>query len=427
MIQRRQAGAYWHSKSRGESLFGEESIKRDLVIEGAAIAVLCLFSWMYAAFFCLSRVLGYIADAMARAAFHNKYLDIEDAKIEAKFMEVALRDGLAPGHTAGYYMPLSSGLKGKFRANVARVVSDGMGEVTGFRPTEGEAQQSETAPEIAEPSPKIPKVDPYEEIRVSALSSVNRMMETGRAILATFRAKAVQYRRNALILLVVILTIWGGVFIVRSIQRHSAESVAASNTPAVTNSPSAGSPLVSAAAAVEAPGKPNPRQVSGKTRPVPADSTEYSKKLQEIVETDLLIQKRQEKEMAVKAIWETVDCQNEKLMKFARDCDQRLVANSNSISEVRMTHRRELHKKNDEARNFATYALFKENGYLARARESLKQRGTSPAFAPQTEREKLDASIAEMEKERLTISNRLNEVEAAISAAPAKMKLKIPW
>ena len=138
IIRKRQSGAYWHSKSRGESIFGYESAGRDIVIELVATVMLFVASPLYAVFFFISRGLGYISDAAARKMLYNKYLDIQDAKIEAQFMEVALREGLAPGLTAGFCARLPLGVKGEHRANVAKVVSDGMREIRGFRSPDGD-------------------------------------------------------------------------------------------------------------------------------------------------------------------------------------------------------------------------------------------------------------------------------------------------
>jgi len=123
--RRRASGELWHSKSRGESIFGTENTKRDLIIEGAIFLVLMFVSIPHALFFLLSRLMSYAADAMAQAAIYNRYLDIQDATIEAEFMERVLRGGLPPRKTAGLYGPLSRSITGERRANIARIVTGG--------------------------------------------------------------------------------------------------------------------------------------------------------------------------------------------------------------------------------------------------------------------------------------------------------------
>lgn len=145
--KRRFAGEIWHSRSRGESVFGSENALRDFAIEVVITGGLCFCSYYYAAFFALSRIMGYMADAAARAEFYNRYLDIQDAKIEAQYMETALREGLAPDHTLGIFNPLSRGFKGEHRANIARVVAAGQFGAT----------SADDAPLVAKPVPATPQ------------------------------------------------------------------------------------------------------------------------------------------------------------------------------------------------------------------------------------------------------------------------------
>ena len=123
--QRRRTGLYWHSKSRGESVFGYESKIRDLLVEVLVFVGLMYVSKIYGAFFLLSRLMGYAAEAAGNAAFYNRYLDIMDAKIEAENMEAALRDGLVPSKVGGFDRRLPAGYTTEQRANIARVVTGG--------------------------------------------------------------------------------------------------------------------------------------------------------------------------------------------------------------------------------------------------------------------------------------------------------------
>ena len=125
-IQKRQAtGVIWHSRSSGESLFGKENTTRDFIIELVVFIALFFVSFLHAGFFLLSRLMGYIAEASAQAALYNRYLDIQDGRIEAEFMETALRDGFPRKETAGLYAPLPSHIRGQRRANIARIVTGG--------------------------------------------------------------------------------------------------------------------------------------------------------------------------------------------------------------------------------------------------------------------------------------------------------------
>ncbi|HZQ48499.1 MAG TPA: hypothetical protein VFC07_15895 [Verrucomicrobiae bacterium] len=126
LIRRRQQnGEIWHSRSKGESIFGWENPIRDAVIEVVVFILLCFVSYIPAAFFAFSRLLGYAGDALALAMLYNRYLDIQDARIEADFMETALRDGFPPSRTAGLFRPLPRSFKGERRSNIARVVAGG--------------------------------------------------------------------------------------------------------------------------------------------------------------------------------------------------------------------------------------------------------------------------------------------------------------
>lgn len=125
-IQKRQAtGELWHSKCRGESLFGEENAIRDFTIEIIVLVLLVLISIPHAAFFLLSRLMAYMAEAAALNALYNRYLDIQDAKIEADFLETTLREGFPPRQTAGLYRPLPQRLSRERRGNIARIVTGG--------------------------------------------------------------------------------------------------------------------------------------------------------------------------------------------------------------------------------------------------------------------------------------------------------------
>ena len=65
IYRRRCAGDYWHSRSRGESIFGIEDPRRDFIIEIVAALVLWFVSPFFAGFFVLSRWMGYAAEAAA--------------------------------------------------------------------------------------------------------------------------------------------------------------------------------------------------------------------------------------------------------------------------------------------------------------------------------------------------------------------------
>ena len=73
----------------------------------------------------MERNLIHPAGPAAQAEFYNRYLDIIDGKIEARFMETALREGCPPSKTGGIYRPLSDAFTGERRANIARIVAGG--------------------------------------------------------------------------------------------------------------------------------------------------------------------------------------------------------------------------------------------------------------------------------------------------------------
>lgn len=118
------AGEVWHSRSRGESIFGSENIYRDTGIDLVVTIVLLVILPSMAAFYVLSRFLGYAAEALAAQQFYNKFLDIRDAQIEAENMESVLRHGAA-GRASGYRCSLPGYIQGTAKANVVRVLVPG--------------------------------------------------------------------------------------------------------------------------------------------------------------------------------------------------------------------------------------------------------------------------------------------------------------
>jgi hypothetical protein len=125
-IRRRQvSGELWHSRSRGESIWGSENTARDMLLDVFVVIGLAVVFPYAAGFYALSRILGYMADAAAMRALYNRYLDIRDAQIEAEFMETTLREGFPPHRTAGIYRPLPKRFTGQNRGNIARVLASG--------------------------------------------------------------------------------------------------------------------------------------------------------------------------------------------------------------------------------------------------------------------------------------------------------------
>ena len=118
------AGEVWHSRSRGESVFGSENIYRDTGIDLVVTFVLLFILPSMAGFYVLSRFLGYVADALVAQQFYNRFLDIRDAQIEADNMESALRYASA-GQSSGYRCRLPGYIQGNAKANVVRVLVPG--------------------------------------------------------------------------------------------------------------------------------------------------------------------------------------------------------------------------------------------------------------------------------------------------------------
>jgi hypothetical protein len=153
--RRKVTGEIWHSRSTGESLFGSENAKRDLLIEAVVFTLLLFVSVFHAGFFCLSRLMCYAAQAAAWAALYNRYLDIQDAKIESAFMETALREGFPPRLTGGVYRPLPGCFTGERRANVARIVAHGSFDANTADAAPGKPQTPQPAPAPSQ-TPKPP-------------------------------------------------------------------------------------------------------------------------------------------------------------------------------------------------------------------------------------------------------------------------------
>jgi len=120
---RRQTGKTWYSMSRGESIFGSENKTRDILIGIFAVVFLGIVSPVLGFFFFASQFASYYLAAKTQNSFYNRYLDIQDAKIENQFMQRCLDRGEPPRNTDGLFCPLPNAITGENRTRVARVVA----------------------------------------------------------------------------------------------------------------------------------------------------------------------------------------------------------------------------------------------------------------------------------------------------------------
>jgi hypothetical protein len=125
ILERRKNGEIWHSLSWGESVFGSENFRRDLIIAALIGILLTLLNVPIGLFFFASQFASYSLRRKHDAMLYRRYLDQMDAKIEHESLKPALEKGRPPKETSGLYCPLPKAFQGDHRARVARVIAGG--------------------------------------------------------------------------------------------------------------------------------------------------------------------------------------------------------------------------------------------------------------------------------------------------------------
>ena len=407
VIRKRHSGAYWHSKSRGESIFGSENAGRDALIELAATVALFFASPLYSVFFFISRALGYISDAAARKMLYNKYLDIQDAKIEAQFMEVALREGLAPGLTAGFCARLPLGVKSEHRANVAKVVSNGMREIRGFRsPDAAEDPKPQTMPS--------PPPEPPATIFIKALNeSWKRVLD--------FCSTLKRYKRFGIRILAGGVIILAVLYAYRWHKKHPWEhSVAISSSrPASVAQPVFPQAAISNAVQSQDPTPPPAATIVPMANISP--QPEPPKPDPAAIRAALEAKRQKQREEAFRQITNILAAQAPIFLKFKQDCFARLNDNTNRIEKVGFTHRRPLRRENESARDLFQTAIQKHENLFNQGPQNLQSVFDNPHSDLSQTSNDLASTVSAMEKDRQQVVDALDKLDNDINNAPP------PW
>jgi hypothetical protein len=160
-IRMRQAkGIAWYSMSRGESIFGTESLIVKGFYSGLICVVLCILSPALGLFFFLSRAAGFVLWQKEQESIYARYLDEQDARIMAGNLEPAMLGNKPTRETSGLYCPLPKRFTGEHRAHVAKVSGGVMARSTARNATEREPQSG-----AGDQSAESVKSGPAEELR----------------------------------------------------------------------------------------------------------------------------------------------------------------------------------------------------------------------------------------------------------------------
>lgn len=105
--RKRQAeGIPWYSMSRGESVFGTESVMLNGLISFLIGSILFALAPPFGLFFLVSRLAGYFLFVQEQQSHYARYLDDMDAKILSGHLESALNGEETPRETQGLHCPL---------------------------------------------------------------------------------------------------------------------------------------------------------------------------------------------------------------------------------------------------------------------------------------------------------------------------------
>jgi len=413
-IERRQtSGEIWHSRSKGESIFGTEDLRRDLLVDLVVFVLLLPFTPLSAFFYAFSRCLGYAADAMAWAILYNRYLDIQDARIEAQFMEGVLRDGLPPRRMGGLFGPMPERFKGEHRGNIARVVAAGVyGAATGPMPSVAEVGAT-----VGQPPKSAPTLD---------------IIETGRKILAAVLGSKLF---RVLVILVIAVSVLGygsvlGYRAVRALWHHSMARPVVQVQP---SQPAISSPSPPPLVATEVQNQTPASQVP--VAQVTATPTADEIAAQELARVEKLKQMeaqrvQEQEEQRIKArnqiveqIKTTLDRELAQVGTFKSNCLATLDDNTNQIAKLSYSYRKELTKLNDAERQADLAELEKQEAVLIHDQQSLQDLLAQPGADAQRIYNVLLTSLGRMQDNRQTITANLNDLNSEIAKAPKKTSL----
>jgi len=447
MNRRRATGDLWHSRSKGESLFGSENVGRDLIIAIVISIALGWFSIFHSFFFILSRLMGYAADEMSQAALYNRYLDIVDGKIEAKFMETALREGFPPNKTGGLYGPLPDVFRGERRANIARIITGGpvVADPPDSMPTESQTPQRSNSGQDKTSTP-VAAVSPQEATVKSAFQDAkNTTMETLASILRSKR-----FIRFAIIAVVLLAVGALGVYGFQFIRARMKPSPAIGATiPALPQKTIPASIAQTAAAPIVR--TEVRRTVAVSNSPVPAESDFEAIRRQELERLTALEiqkqqerekaaaqeqkrqeaerlalvekQKRQEREKTVEQAQSTLTNQLTLLLEYKTNCEIRLATNALRIAKVAASSRKPLIMRNDEFRQHLVRNMQIEQSSLDNFQKDVQAVSSNPQLDPAPTRDRLTNYVAGMEGRHKAAMSMLDELSADISNAPPQRSL----
>jgi 4-amino-4-deoxy-L-arabinose transferase-like glycosyltransferase len=336
----------------GETLFGDENPSRDLLIEIVITAALAFVLPYCAIFFALSRLLGYLAEYMAQVAFYNRYLDIRDGQIEAKYMETVLREGYPPHRTAGLFGPLPQRFKGQNRANIARVVA---------------GQYADT---LETPAANLPP---------SSSAS-----EEARGIAPTLRVK-----RLVLVVIAAAGLVAGGWFIFHMWHTHRNEVVSAKTisspapiaAPVVQRQPSPPATPVVQTQPVETQPVTTVTPVVAPTPP-PVDTAALAREALEKNRQEEQQRIAQQRQKAIDQFKSLVADKTAELAKLQTGSVGQLDDNTNKITKAAWLRRSRLTRENEKARTIISRELQNQQKALSVVRESVQLVSSDPSASP---------------------------------------------
>jgi hypothetical protein len=118
---RQKQGVPWYSMSRGQSIFGSESQKREVLFSILIGGVLLLLSPAFGILFFASRCAAAYLFIKEQQSNYARYLDYMDAQILAGKLEPAMIGNRTIDETKGLYCPLPKRITGEHRARVAKI------------------------------------------------------------------------------------------------------------------------------------------------------------------------------------------------------------------------------------------------------------------------------------------------------------------
>lgn len=426
--RRKRTGELWHSRSRGESLFGSENPKRDLVVEVVGTIALCFVSIFHGLFFLLSRVMAHLAEAAAQAALYNRYLDIIDGKIESQFMETALREGYPPSKTGGFYRPLPRVFTGQHRANVARILASGPAPSV---PTRAESQQPQT--ESKNPTSKGQSAEPAVPVFSQTVNVKSPVADTPAAVTPpVFVFRTIRYKKLGVVIAgigIIAVGIWSA-FHFRHGQTKQANSAVTSGNaqtasveieakkpialPAATSVVEPDNPAALAQAALET----QRRQEEEKAREQAALEAQQRQEQERLAALET--QKRQERENAFDQVRTALTDESVELSKFKAACVGQFDNNTNKIAELSRAYRKPFTQRNESTRAEVLASLQGDEDGLSKAQTTVNELAADPQTDIQQLNLRLRKQKAIINKRHLVIIAKLDALEADIANAPKK-------